>query len=469
MLDALYAGWQADVLAGKDSLMIAPDRDSVRELNVRAREERIERGEVSATGVKLRDGTMCGAGDDIVTRENNRLLGTRNGWVKNGDRWSVSAIDTDGSLWVRRIDGKGEVRLPSEYVLSSVELGYAMTVYRAQGRTVTSAHTLIGVGTTREVLYVGVTRGRETNHLYVDTGFGDDQSTSHGPSQQLGSAREVLVGCLTNSGIELGARETIRAEQEDAESIGRLYREYETIARLAEESRYGRLLEALAIPGFEELRTSESYGSLSAAFRDAEGRGIDLEHDLAVLVGEEKDQLAGAKDPIALVTERVRSWTEKHGSRELGKAEFIVGLMPKARGVDDADFVQALDDREKAIRERAFALVDRALEDREDWILGLGPVPRDPRLALKWKTYTATVAAYRELWGVSLDSSSARGTMAAIAPQQASQTRQVRTAIYRARRLAEIAARAPGESQTVDLHRTPPSDRGIGWPPIPTL
>ncbi|MGC9156179.1 MAG: MobF family relaxase [Ferrimicrobium sp.] len=469
MLEELYAGWRGDVLAGKDSLMIAPDHDSVRELNVRAREERIERGEVTEAGVKLRDGTTCGVGDEIVTRENNRLLGSRNGWVKNGDRWSVSAIDGDGSLWVRRIDGKGEVRLPGDYVTSSVELGYATTVYRAQGRTVTSAHTLIGAGTTREVLYVGVTRGREANHLYVDTGFGEEQSTSHGPSRERGSAREVLVGCLTNSGVELGATETIRVEQESAESIGRLYGEYETIARLAEESRYQRVLESLGIPGFEEPRTSEAYGSLLVALRGAEARGIDLERDLAFLVGEEKNQLAGAKDPIALVTERVRSWTEKHGSRELGKAEFIVGLMPKARGVDDQDFVQALDERERAIRERAFALVDRALENREDWIRGLGPAPRDSRLEAEWRTCVATVAAYRELWGVSSSSANTKGPMATIAPQQASQRRQVRTAIQRARRVAEIASGGSGESQTFDLHGSPLSDRKVGWPPIPTV
>ncbi|WP_298341823.1 MobF family relaxase [Ferrimicrobium sp.] len=469
MLDALYAGWRGDVLAGKDSLMIAPDHDSVRELNVRAREERIERGEVTEAGVKLRDGMTCGIGDEIVTRENNRLLGSRNGWVKNGDRWRVNAIDGDGSLWVRRIDGKGEVRLPGDYVTSSVELGYATTVYRAQGRTVTSAHTLVGAGTTIEVLYVGVTRGREANHLYVDTGFGEEQSTSHGPSRERGSAREVLVGCLANSGVELGATETIRVEQEGAESIGCLFGEYETIARLAEEARYQRLLEALAIPGFEELRTSEAYGSLLIALRGAEARGIDLERDLTLLVGEEKDQLSGVEDTATVMAERVRSWTEKYGARELGKAEFIVGLMPKARGVDDQDFGRALEEREYAIRQRAFALVERALLNREPWILGLGSVPRDPKLELKWKNYAATVAAYRELRGISPSAAYTKGSMATIAPQQTSQRRQVRTAIQRARRIAEIASGGSGESQTFDPDRSPSSDWGVGWPPIPTV
>ncbi|WP_298207554.1 MobF family relaxase, partial [Ferrimicrobium sp.] len=240
MLDALYRGWRADVLAGKDSLMIGPDHDSVRALNVRARHERMVRGEVSEAGVGLDDGTTCGVGDEIVTRENNRLLGTRGGWVKNGDRWCVRAVGVDGSLWVRRIDGQGELRLPGEYVKRSVELGYATTVYRAQGRTVARAHTLVSAATTREVLYVGVTRGREANHLYVDTGLGGDPTTSHGPSQAFANANEVLVRCLRNVGIELSATEAIRAEQEEAESIGRLYGEYETIARLAEESRYQR-------------------------------------------------------------------------------------------------------------------------------------------------------------------------------------------------------------------------------------
>ncbi len=72
---------------------------------------------------------------------------------------------------VRRLDGTGEVVLPADYVAQHVELAYATTAHRAQGRTVDTAHALVSPTTTREVLYVAATRGREENRLYVDTGL----------------------------------------------------------------------------------------------------------------------------------------------------------------------------------------------------------------------------------------------------------------------------------------------------------
>ena len=45
----------------------------------------------------------------MVTRENNRLLATGKQWVKNGDRWTVTATHKDGSTTVKRAGGGGEV------------------------------------------------------------------------------------------------------------------------------------------------------------------------------------------------------------------------------------------------------------------------------------------------------------------------------------------------------------------------
>ena len=72
----------------------------------------------------------------MVTRENNRLLATGRRWVKNGDRWTVTATHKDGSMMVRRAGGNGEVVLPADYVAEHVELAYASTAHRVQGQTV---------------------------------------------------------------------------------------------------------------------------------------------------------------------------------------------------------------------------------------------------------------------------------------------------------------------------------------------
>ncbi|WP_276970534.1 MobF family relaxase, partial [Ferrimicrobium acidiphilum] len=242
LIEAIYQAWRRDVIAGKDSLMIAGDSDTITELNNRARSDRVATGEVAESGLSLVDGTIAGVGDEVVTRENNRLLTTGKGWVKNGDRWQVIATSNDGTITIRRLGGRGEVILPPDYVAQHVELAYATTAYRAQGRTLDTAHAMITSTTPREVLYVAATRGREANQLYVDTHHDPDPATAHEGTTEVQSARQVLLTCLANQRSELGAHEMIRKEHEEAEGIIRLHGEYETIARIAEEERWNDLL-----------------------------------------------------------------------------------------------------------------------------------------------------------------------------------------------------------------------------------
>ncbi len=174
MLDALFAAWQRDVAAGRTSLMIAGDLGTVRELNARARAERIAAGQVAEKGVVVAEGATAGVGDQVRTRQNNRRLTSGHSWVRNGDRWSVIATFDDGAMTVKRANGVGQVLLPADYVREHVELAYASTAHRAQGRTVDTAHAIVSPNTTREVLYVSSTRGREGNWIYVDTHYDPD-------------------------------------------------------------------------------------------------------------------------------------------------------------------------------------------------------------------------------------------------------------------------------------------------------
>ena len=66
-------------------------------------------------------------------------------------------------MTVQRANGAGQVVLPADYVREHVELAYASTAHRAQGETVDTAHAMVSPTTTREVLYVSATRGREAN------------------------------------------------------------------------------------------------------------------------------------------------------------------------------------------------------------------------------------------------------------------------------------------------------------------
>ena len=96
-----------------------------------------------------------------------------------------------------------------------VELGYATTAHRAQGRTVDTAHAYLSAATVRESLYVMATRGRETNRLYVDTTYDPDASTGHEPPT-VADPLNVLAAAIITTGADVSATE---AQTREAESV----------------------------------------------------------------------------------------------------------------------------------------------------------------------------------------------------------------------------------------------------------
>jgi len=238
MLDLLFDAWRTDTTAGLRSVMLATDAQTVGDLNARARAHRVAVAAVRTDReVALGDGTTVGVGDVVVTRLNHRALTTSTGWVKNGDDWIITAIHPDGSATVRRPAGDAFAMLPAEYVAQYVELGYATTAHRAQGRTVDAAHSYVTAATLREPLYVMATRGRETNRLYVDTAYDPDVATSHEKPDPV-PVDDVLRTVIANTGADTSAHETRQDEERAATSAAVLQAQGAVIAaRRAEERR----------------------------------------------------------------------------------------------------------------------------------------------------------------------------------------------------------------------------------------
>lgn len=193
--------------------MVAADYGAVVELNLRARADLVAAGEVDQHGVGIAGGGIVGVGDHVVTRQNDRRLSAGGGWVKNGDTWTVKAIGRDGSISVHRYSDGAEVVLPDGYARTHVELDYAATTYRAQGRTVDTAHAFVGPSTTRELLYVAATRGRKANTLYVDTCSDPDIDTNH-DSDPSESADELLARALERTDSEMAAYAVLESKRE---------------------------------------------------------------------------------------------------------------------------------------------------------------------------------------------------------------------------------------------------------------
>ena len=323
--------------------------------------------------------------------------------MKNGDRFVVAATNPDGSMAVRRVSGGAEVTLPADYVAQHVELAYATTSYRSQGRTVDTTHSLVSPTTTREVLYVVATRGRESNMIYVDTSFDPDPATGHDGTISSQSASDVLTGVLTNEGADLSAHETLEKAQRHIEDFSVLAAEYETLARAAQQQRWDELLDrsGLETRRLEQVRQSATYGPLVAALQDAESRGLDVEGTFPKLVAVRT--LDDAEDPAAAIRGRVDRWIQAAGPRSHAASNFVAGLIPRAVGVRDPDMARALGERDEAMQHRARALAEQAIERNQIWVRRLGTPPSDPATRERWIEAVSTVAAYRKRWAIGND------------------------------------------------------------------
>jgi conjugative relaxase-like TrwC/TraI family protein len=401
MLDALYVAWKGDIETGQVSLMIAGDLGTVNELNARARADRVASGQVAQDGLAMAGGTTAGVGDRVVTRQNNRRLSTGRQWVRNGDQWIVTATAQDGTMTLSRASGSGQVVLPAAYVTEHVELGYASTAHRAQGRTVDTAHAMVSPTTSREVLYVSSTRGREVNRLYVDTYYDPDPQTSHGDGAEPVTAKEVLIGVLRNEGADVAAHDMVRRQQYEAEGMERLAAEYLTLANAAQEDRWNALLATAGLneSQLESVRSSDAFGPLLASLRGAEAHDLNVERLLPQLMASQA--FDGASDVASVVHGRVDRWTEANGPRRRIPDNFIVGLIPRARGVTDPEMMLALAERHRAMEERGRTLAIQAIESRAHWMQRLGAVPSDSVRRSLWLHEVSTIAAYRERWHIS--------------------------------------------------------------------
>jgi conjugative relaxase-like TrwC/TraI family protein len=401
ILDQLYSAWQTDTEQGNSTLMIAADNQTVRELNNRARVDLIAAGRVQPDGVETDDGTVIGIGDRVVTRRNNRRLPVGRGWVKNGDQWTVTAISRDGALTVHRATGRqrGTAVLPARYAREHVELGYATTAHRAQGRTVDTAHAYLTATTHREQLYVMATRGREHNHLYVDTTYDPDTDTSHGPSADRDPV-DVVRQVLATPGADQSATDTIRTTWAEQIGITQLWAEYDTIARHAEADRWDTLITSSGLTATQaaRVRHSDAYGPLIAALRAAAAHGLDIDHALRRLAADRS--LDGAHDVAAVLHARVDRWMAASGPGRRAPASRIAGLFPAAQRITDPDVRHVLEDRQAIIEQRARALAVAAIHHRQPWARKLGKPPADPARRATWLRQLATVAAYRDRWQI---------------------------------------------------------------------
>lgn len=178
--------WAFATAAGQKVAVVAETNEHVDALNAAIQDLRARQGDLGPDCARIAGTEMAHIGDRVVTRRNDRsLLTDRAEPVRNRDRWTVHAVAANGALTLDHDRGHGTVVLPADYVRSHVRLGYAATAHGNQGDTVDLGITIVTAATSHRSLYVGATRGRSENHLYV---VADD----------VDGARDVLERALTN-------------------------------------------------------------------------------------------------------------------------------------------------------------------------------------------------------------------------------------------------------------------------------
>ena len=213
--------WLADHLRGKNVLLLAGSKAEAAGLSRRVQAKLNQLGIIGPPQTPLSDGNHAGVGDLVRARLNTAIdAGGRS--LTNRDTLQVTAFrGPDAVVRRQRPDGTwtGTFRVPRAYLAANAELAYAGNIHVAQGRTVDTAHLLVTETLSRQALYVGMTRGRESNTAHVVTGT--TAPPGHQPDQQA-TPESVLADILQRDDGDLSATEHIRQAQDQSGGTGHL-------------------------------------------------------------------------------------------------------------------------------------------------------------------------------------------------------------------------------------------------------
>jgi hypothetical protein len=435
MIDAAYTAWRGSANAGTSTILVAADGRTVAALNTRAHDDRVAAGTVSPTGVKAADGITVGVGDTVVTRSNNRWLRLPDGHVRNGDLWTITATHGDGSITLSPAhhyrpptDTRNPaappptVHLPAAYAREHVELGYATTVHRAQGITVQDAHLVVTAGVTRQNLYVGMTRGRDSNHVYVPTDAIDPSCDGVPDPHSDPTGRDILEKILATDGADTSATQTMRDALDAAESLATLAPVRATMIADADRRRWEHLLPACGLTPDQtrQVLASPAAGPLLVALHRGEAEGHSMPRVLQHLItdrpldngGPPTTPSASANDVVqdlaAVLHGRVIRWHQHQNPRPrprlTGRGDLASQVLDRLRITEGATestdpVVSAVAEIDVLLRSRLARINVEAITTRPPWMQPLGELPTTSEPdELRWTQAVSTVAAYRDLF-----------------------------------------------------------------------
>jgi hypothetical protein len=401
--------WLADSLDGQHALLIVDTNEQAAHLSAELRAELVRLGKVADDGVPLGlQGTYAGVGDLIQARRNGWNLagfeGNRRGPI-NREQYRVLETREDGGLVVAPVLGRGgdgeqlgdRMTLPGTYVGEHVALGYASTVYSAQGLTVDRAHTVVTAATGQEALYVGMTRGRHGNTAHVTTLAVPADAPAGAALQAVHrTPAAVLASAFNTAAPQVSA---LAAATESAQETDAIRTPAELLAdatELATAGRTARWLDQLVDDGHltdnQRARIAAEDGgpTLARLLRRAELGGHDPRQVLLDAVTSRP--LSGARQLTNVLHHRIADSTTLDPV-----GDTYADWLPQ---VEDPQWRTYLTSLADTADQRRRELGEQLAIHPEQWAVeALGPPPEDPAELKKWEQRAGMVAAHRELTG----------------------------------------------------------------------
>jgi conjugative relaxase-like TrwC/TraI family protein len=426
--------WLSDYLRGKDSLLMAGSNEEAGALARMVREQLIERGRIDGRArVTLSDGNQAGTGDLVRARLNTKIdaggqkLANRDmiritGWRGAGDGL--------GAVAERRLQAGGwsaPFTVPASYLAEHAELGYVGNVFTAQGRTVDAGYLLVSETMTRDLAYVGATRGRERNLLFVPTGPPDPAAPSRRerekaererflaahehlergdaeaamraleeppepePTWQTAPWEAVMAQVLAKDDPLRTALEEMKAAQDYATNAGHLITISEAFWWADVVPQIDQAIQARLTPAeAARYRSDPERPALLELIREHELGGRPVAESVEMITTR---SMQGAHSIVAVLHGRL----EKAAPPARGMTETFAERVPGGAAPEIGEVYQAADARQ--------AEIGRQLAERpEEWALkAWGVPPPEAESAARradWEHHAGLVGFYREAAGI---------------------------------------------------------------------
>jgi hypothetical protein len=405
---ALVNDWWHAHEAGEQPVIYAHRRAQVDQFNSVCQRLRAEHGQLGTERLVVGDRSFA-VGDVVVLGANARhRLG-----VVNGTTAVIQDLDLPGrAMTVRTLEEEPPktVRLPGWYLDAPVrpgqsrrvDLAYARTDMRSQGRTEQRALLALDGAEDMQGGYVQLTRSKQRTDLYLTVGpepLGPDDERPH-PSREPQAPEELLVRVLTRDGSK-----TLASDTPDLPDIRRL----STRALRAERDRLAELRRSCPPNRSRELRlairrAAEAEQVRQQARSDHEAAG----EQVVALQGSWRHRraLAAARERLVLAEHALKTTTS-----QADQAAERLGLLRRAQQ-RRLGWLEAHDE-DLRVQERAVAreaawrrrVDQRALAlDPPGWLVAeLGPLPTYPQEQAVWRTAAAELDGYRRAYGLDDD------------------------------------------------------------------